>query len=253
MALPTGILFLEPRNKPLDAATRFQPNAVRKFFLTDGVTLAPVYRDARFQYLLTQSPTPIAADGDGRFPAIYLNPAITYRAQLFSSSGVLLEDANPYVVIPYNSTFVSKQAPTQVINSTTLTADPDLNLQLPAAGRYTFESMLVFTTTNGGGPTPGLAASMSCTNVDSSIMAPVIGYGFTHTNFIFTFDLSAPTGIPTGISTPADATGTVLNVLGIVTVTAPATLAVTFSQGALDAAHPTILMPGSFLTIQRLS
>lgn len=95
-ALPTGILFTEPRNQPLSGVGAVQPLCVRKFFLTTTSTPANVYTDGALAAPF--SPTGVVtADTAGRFAAIYLDPNVTYRSQLFNSIGTLLEDVDPYI------------------------------------------------------------------------------------------------------------------------------------------------------------
>lgn len=95
-ALPTGILFTEPRNQPLSGVGAIQPLCVRKFFLTTTSTPANVYQDGALASPFAPTGV-VTADTAGRFAAIYLDPLVTYRAQLFTAGGVLLEDVDPYL------------------------------------------------------------------------------------------------------------------------------------------------------------
>lgn len=105
MTTPTGGLFNDPRVKPLSTTGQFQAGCYYCFFLTGSTTPANVYSDGLLATPLSQ-PTPgsvnpsagTVSDSAGRFVAIYLNPLIIYRAQLYSAAGSLLEDTDPYVV-----------------------------------------------------------------------------------------------------------------------------------------------------------
>lgn len=80
--LARGSLAQEPRPNlgPALASSYWQ------FTLTGTATAATVYQDAN---LTTPFPTnQVASDSQGRFPAIYLDSSVVYRAQLFNSNGV---------------------------------------------------------------------------------------------------------------------------------------------------------------------
>lgn len=107
MTTPTGILFNEPINQPLSSNGVPQAGCYYCFFLTGTTTLANVYSNGTLSVALSQ-PTPgqvnppstgaTVADSTGKFPAMYLNPGLIYRRQLYSAAGVLLSDVDPYVV-----------------------------------------------------------------------------------------------------------------------------------------------------------
>jgi Na+-transporting methylmalonyl-CoA/oxaloacetate decarboxylase beta subunit len=90
-----GLLFAQPLNKPLSTAAQFQAGCYLVF--TVGASLATVYRDPTLQWPHKQtsvsgsgpgfavaSTTGIVSDATGRFPAIYLNPALTYSYGLYT-------------------------------------------------------------------------------------------------------------------------------------------------------------------------
>src|SRR5882762_6987445 len=112
MSNPTGILFTEPQNKPLSAAGLPMPLCYRFFYVTGTTTLAPVYQDGILTFPYSQNPTPITSDSNGRFPPIYLDPAIVYRVQLWTAANVKLEDVDPYVPAPRNLYIRTKPAST---------------------------------------------------------------------------------------------------------------------------------------------
>lgn len=119
MPTPTGNLFVDPRVKPLSTTGQFQAGCYYCYFLTGGTTPTPVYSDGLLTTPLSQ-PTPgsvnpsagTVSDSAGRFVAIYLNPAIIYRAQLYSAAGSLLEDTDPYV--PAGGTAATATSATQL-------------------------------------------------------------------------------------------------------------------------------------------
>lgn len=100
-APPTGVLFYEPRAKPLSVIGLQQPGAYYQFYLTGTTTLAPVYADGLLTTPLSQTPGTggTTAAGDGRLVPIYLDPSTIYRLQLYNIFGILLEDTDPYVPV----------------------------------------------------------------------------------------------------------------------------------------------------------
>lgn len=99
---PTGVLFYEARAKPLSVVGLIQPGAYYQFYLTGTLSLTNVYADGNLATPLSQTPGSGAttAAADGRLVPIYMNPAITYRYQLYSATAVLLEDVDPYIPAP---------------------------------------------------------------------------------------------------------------------------------------------------------
>lgn len=101
-APPNGALFYEARAKPLSSIGQQQPGAYYQFYLTGTTTPTNVYADGLLTVPLSQTPGTgqTTAASDGRLIAIYMDPATTYRYQLYSSSGVLLDDIDPYIPAP---------------------------------------------------------------------------------------------------------------------------------------------------------
>lgn len=104
MTTPTGALFYDARAKPLSTTGQFQAGCYLCFLVTGGTTPANVYADALLTTPLSQ-PTPgsvsptggTVSDSAGRFVAIYMDPTVTYRYQLYSAAGSLLEDIDPFL------------------------------------------------------------------------------------------------------------------------------------------------------------
>lgn len=107
MTTPTGILFEEPINQPLDTNGKVQAGCYYCFFATGTTTPANVYANGTLATPLSQ-PTPgqvnpvagTVANSAGQFVAIYLDPTVIYRRQLYSATGTLLSDVDP--IVPQN-------------------------------------------------------------------------------------------------------------------------------------------------------
>ena len=63
-----------------------------QFYLTSTTTPTPAYPSAA---LSTPAANPVVANGAGQFPAVYLDPTVTYRAQLQTASGGVIADIDP--------------------------------------------------------------------------------------------------------------------------------------------------------------
>jgi hypothetical protein len=123
----TGVLFYDPRAKPLSTTGTYQPGCYLYFYTTGTTTQATVYADGLLTVPLTQ---PVVAAADGRFVPIYLSPSTIYRVQLYSATNVLLEDTDPFVPGPNLSNYVTTTAlNTALANYVTQTS---LNTQLAA-------------------------------------------------------------------------------------------------------------------------
>ena len=100
MTTPTGVLFYDPRAKPLSVTGQFQAGCYLYFYLTGTTDQADVYADGELSTPLAQ---PVTSASDGRFVPIYLDPSVIYRVQLYSYTNVILEDTDPYVPLPIPS------------------------------------------------------------------------------------------------------------------------------------------------------
>ena len=75
----SGNLLSAPVLRATDANGEPISGALLQFFLTTTTTPTPVYTSAS---LGTPLSNPVEADGGGLFPPIFLDPTVTYRAQL---------------------------------------------------------------------------------------------------------------------------------------------------------------------------
>jgi hypothetical protein len=94
-----GYLFFDPNAQPLSPIGTVMPGCYLQFYLTTTVTLTPIYANAA---LSSELSNPVIADATGTFPAIYLNPAVTYRVQLYDPYGNLLHDNDPFISSNFN-------------------------------------------------------------------------------------------------------------------------------------------------------
>lgn len=85
-------LFVEPRMSPSSGGSNYE-SAEYYFYLSGTTTPATAYSDAD---LTTAHASPVVADSDGVFPAIWLDPLLTYRRVLKSSAGATISDIDPY-------------------------------------------------------------------------------------------------------------------------------------------------------------
>jgi hypothetical protein len=103
--MATGQLFYDPIPRPLSATGASLPGGVYNFFVSGTTNPATVFQDAAltvpFPAAALNGSQPlfsaVTADGTGAMPVIFLNPVTIYRVQLFSSTGSLIEDVDPYV------------------------------------------------------------------------------------------------------------------------------------------------------------
>jgi len=93
-------LFFDLQPRPLDANGVIMPGCYYTFFESETTTPTPVYADGDLD---TELDNPLAADADGRFPAIYMDSSVVYRVQLHDASDVLIYDVDPvhpFVTMP---------------------------------------------------------------------------------------------------------------------------------------------------------
>jgi hypothetical protein len=105
--MANGQLFYDPYPRPLSATGAVQPGAYYNYYYSGTTEPAPVYQNAT---LTTPYPglllpfletnvvySAVQADGTGTFQPIFLSPTTIYRVQLYTTTGQLLEDNDPYV------------------------------------------------------------------------------------------------------------------------------------------------------------
>jgi hypothetical protein len=85
-------LLTEPVIRAIDANGLAISGAKLHFYLTGTTTPAAAYTSAA---LSTQHANPVVSDSGGLFAPIYLDPAVSYRVQLKTSAGALIEDIDP--------------------------------------------------------------------------------------------------------------------------------------------------------------
>lgn len=95
--MATGVLLTMPVLFSLNTATGSGPvtpisGGLLQFYITGTTTPTPVYTSAA---LTTALPNPVVANANGQFPAIYLDPTVTYRAQYQNAAGAVIADIDP--------------------------------------------------------------------------------------------------------------------------------------------------------------
>jgi hypothetical protein len=77
-------LFTPPNVRATDANNATLSGAQWFFYATGTTTLQPIYTSSA---RTTEHPNPVPADAGGKFPSIYLDPTLTYRAVLKTAAG----------------------------------------------------------------------------------------------------------------------------------------------------------------------
>jgi hypothetical protein len=208
----TGILFYDPRAKPLSATGTYQPGCYLYFYGTGTLTQATVYADGGLTTPLSQ---PIVAAADGRFVPIYLNPATIYREQLYSSTNVLLEDVDPIVPGPNLSNYVTSSALTTAlanyVTSTALGTTLAGYATTSALASYALLAGAAFTgTVTALTPAPGDNSTNVATTAFVQALGALTGSSTSGTfkigSLIINFGLAGPS--PGGGSSPSGQTVT---------------------------------------------
>lgn len=88
-------LFFPPVSRAFTTAGVPSAGELLYFYLTGGTTATPIYTTSA---LTTQHTNPVVADSAGRFPAIYLSDAISYRVVQKTAAGATVSDVDPYVM-----------------------------------------------------------------------------------------------------------------------------------------------------------
>jgi len=90
--MTTGVLLPAPVFVAVNSDGEPISGALLQFYLTGTTTPTPVYADAG---LTTPLSDPVVANGAGMFPAIYLDPTVTYRIQWQTPTGGVIADIDP--------------------------------------------------------------------------------------------------------------------------------------------------------------
>lgn len=259
MAYPQGVLFYDPLSKPLSAAGLPMANCYRLFYLTGTTTLANVYADAALTTPLSQVPGQVqpscTADGSGRFNAIYLDPKVIYRTQLFTSTNIMLQDVDPDVPAPTPGIFaVVKPAGTLRANQAAPSNDPDLQITVPGPGNYLYEAYLQIVTAGASGASPGFTGGVDYTGgivagstqinltVGAMNASALANQGVLNVNTAYSLLTG---GGPPGASN-------LLIIRGILNASSGGLLTVQWSQQTSNASGVTVSQ-GSYLTVQRIA
>jgi hypothetical protein len=75
--------------------------ALLQFYVSGTTTPTPVYSSSGLGTALSN---PVVADSGGLFAAIYLDPTVTYRMQLQTAGGAVLQDIDPINIAPEAAT-----------------------------------------------------------------------------------------------------------------------------------------------------
>lgn len=142
-----------------------------------------------------------------------------------------------------------KPADTVLVSNATLTADPDLQSNALAIGRYNWEAYLIFDSVAAGA---GFKWTNGGTAVDSRGLAPAIAEGFINAA---AYGPKSETPYATTITYATVGTGANSNIAlykGSLLVSTPGTFGVSWAQAA-STASSTTLRAGSYLTLNLLN
>ena len=85
-------LFFTPKAVRLDSTGTPYAGAKANFYLTGTTTATDTYQDSA---LGTAHANPVVADAGGQFPAIYLDPTVSYRCVITQSDDTQIDDIDP--------------------------------------------------------------------------------------------------------------------------------------------------------------
>jgi hypothetical protein len=88
----TGILITSPTFRAVDANGAPMSGAQLVWYLTGTLTPSAVFTSAS---LATPLANPVVSDSAGLFPAMFRDPTVTYRTQLLTSLGAIVQDVDP--------------------------------------------------------------------------------------------------------------------------------------------------------------
>jgi hypothetical protein len=87
-----GLLLAQPVLRAIDGNGAPMAGAQLQFYETGTTTPTPAYTSSSLGTALSN---PVVADSGGLFAPIFLDPTVTYRVQLLTSAGVLVQDIDP--------------------------------------------------------------------------------------------------------------------------------------------------------------
>jgi hypothetical protein len=87
-----GLFLAQPVLRAIDANGVPMAGAQLQFYVTGTTTPTPAYSSATLGTALSN---PVVADSGGLFAPIWLDPTVTYRVQLLTSAGALVQDIDP--------------------------------------------------------------------------------------------------------------------------------------------------------------
>lgn len=245
-----GRLFSLAYTKPLSTAGLPLAGALMYFYQSGAYTTQQtVYADAQLQTPLSQ---PITADANGRFAPVFMNPALFYSWQLYTSGSVLLEQADP--VNTQNTSIPASMVVTaNTVRSSTavLAADPYLTYAIPAAGTYVVVIDLQAVAAVGGA-TPGIQYQI---NFSGSVNGSA-GNAFAAAGTMNGAPLSAAQSAFALNSTVTASLATtsvsnITRIVGTIQLTSAGTLAFEWAQ-AVSSANATSVLQGSSMTVTRI-
>lgn len=150
----TGFLLPTVVWRAVDSAGAPLNGAKLYFFVTGTTTPTNTYTTST---LGTPNANPVVSDSAGLFGPIYLDPAVTYRVQLKTSAGSLIEDIDPFTVaanVPPGGITGAMLAAGAVNTNLTYTAANAALVLLQGLHTLSIPAgAFVATTTNGSTPT----------------------------------------------------------------------------------------------------
>lgn len=93
----TARLFTLPKQSPLSNTGALIPGAKAYFYLNGTSTLQDTYTTSDLNVSHTN---PVIADGDGKFPAIYLDDSLTYKVKITDASDVEIYTEDDFLAQP---------------------------------------------------------------------------------------------------------------------------------------------------------
>ena len=169
----SGVLLFPPAFRAVDSDGQPINGAQLQFYLSTTTTPTSVYTASS---LSTPLSNPVISDSAGLFPAIFLDPSVTYRAQLKDGAGNLIADVDPIT----GSVLEATQAQVNAGTATGIYVSP-----AKLAGWTGVAAALGFTPVNKAGDTATnltLAFTALATNSAGYLGAPVneqdVGYTF---------------------------------------------------------------------------